>query len=211
MPRSAAAARPARHRPSPTPPSTLRNLGPKSDEVLAAVGIGSAAQLRRVGAVRAYLRLKRHWAGASLNALYALAGALEDRDWRVVRRERRLELLTAVEDCERRRPAPAAGGDELLALRNIGPAMRGDLALLGIRTRAQLARRSADALYRRIQQLTGRRHDPCVWDTYAAAIHQAKTGEALPWWHFTRERKRRQADGSFVARPGRGARRTAGR
>jgi hypothetical protein len=36
-----------------------------------------------------------------------------------------------------------------------------------------------------------------VWDTFAAAIHQAKTGQALPWWHFTRERKRRQAEGRF--------------
>ena len=39
----------------------------------------------------------------------------------------------------------------------------------------------------------GQRQDPCVWDTFAAAIHQARTGEALPWWHFTVERKRRVA------------------
>jgi hypothetical protein len=50
-----------------------------------------------------------------------------------------------------------------------------------------------------LQRLTGKRQDPCVWDTFAAAIHQARTGEALPWWHFTRERKRRQAEGTFVA------------
>lgn len=88
--------------------------------------------------------------------------------------------------------------DELLALRNIGRAMRSDFDLLGIHSVAQLARQNADVLYTHIQELTDTRHDPCVWDTYAAAIHQARTGEALPWWHFTKERKQRQAAGSFL-------------
>jgi hypothetical protein len=38
-----------------------------------------------------------------------------------------------------------------------------------------------------------------VWDTFAAAIHQARTGEALPWWQFTRVRKQRSAEGRFPA------------
>jgi hypothetical protein len=83
--------------------------------------------------------------------------------------------------------------DELSQLRNIGKAMRQDFELLGIRTVRQLARCNADALYARIQALTASRHDPCLWDTYAAAIHQARTGEALPWWAFTEVRKDRQA------------------
>lgn len=99
-----------------------------------------------------------------------------------------------------RSPSPrvrSLADDELSALRNIGPAMRADLALLGVRSVAQLARLDADRLYLKLQRLTGTRHDPCVWDTFAAAIHQARTGEALPWWHSTRERKRRAAAGSF--------------
>ena len=84
----------------------------------------------------------------------------------------------------------ARQSDELLALRNIGPAMRRDFELLGIRTVRQLARRRAEPMYQRLQQLTGQRQDPCVLDTFAAAIHQARTGEALPWWHFSRARKR---------------------
>jgi hypothetical protein len=39
--------------------------------------------------------------------------------------------------------------------------------------------------------------DPCVWDVFAAAIHQARTGESRDWWTFTPERKRRQALGEF--------------
>ena len=80
--------------------------------------------------------------------------------------------------------------DALLALRNIGPAMRRDFTLLGIRTVRQLARCRPERLYTRLERLTGQRQDPCVLDTFAAAIHQARTGEALPWWVFSRERKR---------------------
>ena len=82
--------------------------------------------------------------------------------------------------------------DELGQLRNIGKAMRADFDLLGITSVKQLALCDADELYQRIQTLTATRHDPCVWDTYAAAIHQAKTGEALAWWEFTKVRKARR-------------------
>lgn len=177
------------------------NLGPKTAAWLRAVGIASRAELQRRGAVAAFVALVPSAPRTSLNALYALAGAIEGRDWRAIRRRRKLELLLAVEDYERAHPAPrpASRTASLAGLRNIGPAMLRDLELLGIRSVAQLARRNAVALYLRLQRLTGKRQDPCVWDTFAAAIHQARTGEALPWWHFTRERKRRQAEGSFVA------------
>src|SRR5262249_34031117 len=72
--------------------------------------------------------------------------------------------------------ARARQGDELLALRNIGPAMRRDFALLGIGSVKQLARCRAERLYARLQEVTGQRQDPCVLDTFAAAIHQARTG-----------------------------------
>jgi predicted flap endonuclease-1-like 5' DNA nuclease len=179
--------------------SALRNLGPRSAAILAAAGIATLAQLRRLGAVAAFVRARRHDAAVSLNLLYALAGALDGVHWRQVQRERRLELLTAVEDYERAHPAPTSHDRELLTLRNIGPAMKRDFDRLGIRSRAQLARADADALYLKLQRLTGQRQDPCVWDTFAAAIHQARTGEALPWWQFTRTRKQRTAEGCFPA------------
>lgn len=181
--------------------AALPNLGPRSAQMLAAAGIRSRTALARAGAVGAYLRVKRNSGKVSLNLLYALAGALDATHWQQVRRQRRLELLTALED--RARPAgprAAAPRSELQALRNIGPAMARDFALLGIRSCAQLARADADRLFLKLQRLTRQRHDPCVWDTFAAAIHQAKTGEALPWWHFTRERKAREAAGDFVPR-----------
>lgn len=79
----------------------------------------------------------------------------------------------------------------LSELRNVGPAALGDFALLGIETVAQLAMCEADVLFHDLQTRTGKRQDPCVWDVFAATIHQAKTGEALNWWAFTAERKTR--------------------
>jgi DNA transformation protein len=87
---------------SAAPVSDLRNLGPKSREWLAAIGIRSVADLRAAGAVPAYVALKRARGGVSLNLLYALVGALEDLHWQDVRRTRRLELVLQVEDCERK-------------------------------------------------------------------------------------------------------------
>ncbi|MBU1175623.1 MAG: helix-hairpin-helix domain-containing protein [Alphaproteobacteria bacterium] len=93
----------------------------------------------------------------------------------------------------------AAGPNaDLLVLRNIGKAMRDDLHMLGIRTVGDLATRDADTLFLDLCRVTGNRQDPCVHDTFAAAIHQARTGEALAWWDFTPARKARQKAGSFV-------------
>jgi nucleotidyltransferase/DNA polymerase involved in DNA repair len=81
--------------------------------------------------------------------------------------------------------------NELLSLMNIGPATQRDLALLGITTIAQLAKANPDQLYEQLQKITEKRHDPCVWDVFAASIHEAQTGEKTPWWHWTVVRKAR--------------------
>jgi predicted flap endonuclease-1-like 5' DNA nuclease len=182
----------------------LPNLGPKSAAMLARAGITTLHELKKRGAVAAYVAVKQTDGNASLNLLYALVGVLEGLHWREIQRTRKLELVMAVDDYECRHPLPSKQSthtDELLQLRNIGKAMRHDFELLGIRTCKQLAKCDADELYARIQTLTGTRHDPCVWDTYAAAIHQAKTGEARAWWEFTKMRKARQSRGEF--QPGR--------
>jgi hypothetical protein len=89
---------------------------------------------------------------------------------------------------------------QLSNLANVGPATLADLHRLGIRTVRQLARRDALALYRSLCRRTGKRHDPCVIDVFMAIIHQARGGKAMPWWKFTKERKRAVAE---AARPSR--------
>lgn len=75
----------------------LQGLGPKSQGMLAGAGINTISQLRRLGSVRAYAKVKATGANASLNLLWALEGALTGLSWQVVAREHRLSLLLALE------------------------------------------------------------------------------------------------------------------
>ncbi|MBI2256538.1 MAG: TfoX/Sxy family protein [Proteobacteria bacterium] len=60
----------------------LKNLGPTSTRQLKEVGIETEADLRQLGAVAAYRRLKHAFPRQiSLVMLYALAGALHDCHW----------------------------------------------------------------------------------------------------------------------------------
>jgi DNA transformation protein len=77
--------------------SELPNLGPKSQAALAAAGITTVAQLRRLGSVTAYLRARQAGAHVSLNLLWALEGALTGLPWQVVAREHRTSLLLALD------------------------------------------------------------------------------------------------------------------
>ena len=81
---------------------------------------------------------------------------------------------------------------ELLTLMNVGPAIFKDLQLLGINSISELVNADADQLFETLQAKTGHPQDPCVWDVFAAIIHEAKTGEKKPWWHWTPIRKKRQ-------------------
>ncbi len=78
---------------------------------------------------------------------------------------------------------------ELLTLMNVGPATLKDLHLLGITSITQLSKQNPDHLYEKLQKITGQKHDPCVWDVFAAIIHEAQTGEKTPWWEWSKIRK----------------------
>lgn len=80
-------------------PIALPGLGPKSVAWLREVGIESEADLRAIGAVDAYRRLK-HWNPrlVSLNMLYGLHAALNGQHWRAVDDDTKARLRAACED-----------------------------------------------------------------------------------------------------------------
>lgn len=81
----------------------------------------------------------------------------------------------------------------LQELISIGPAMLRDFDLLGIRSVAQLAEQDPRKMYSRLERLTSQRQDPCVLDTFHAAVAQARNPrlpiEKCQWWYWSRRRK----------------------
>ena len=75
----------------------LRNVGPKSAAWLRQVGVRTQDDLVALGAVGAFVKVKRAGFRPSLNLLYALEGALLGCHWQQVPEERRAELLAAAE------------------------------------------------------------------------------------------------------------------
>ena len=82
--------------------SQLPGLGDKSEQMLNQVGIHTEAELRAVGAIPAFLRLRDHPdIKPSLNFLYALVGALEGRHWSEVGQTERQRLLFELDDYQK--------------------------------------------------------------------------------------------------------------
>jgi DNA transformation protein len=75
------------------PVTRLRNLGPKSARLLAEAGITTIAELRLIGAAKAYRRVKDK---ATLNLLWAIAAGLADRDWRDLTQTEKDSLLAEI-------------------------------------------------------------------------------------------------------------------
>src|SRR3977135_2672214 len=76
---------------------------------------------------------------------------------------------------------------------NVGPAVAGDLRQLGITLPADLLGRDPYAMYDDLCRLTGVRHDPCLLDTFIAAVRSMSGEPNRPWWKYTAERKRELA------------------
>src|SRR6478672_1476834 len=73
---------------------------------------------------------------------------------------------------------------------NVGPAVAADFRLLGITSPAGLPGRDPYVLYDELCRITGHRHDPCVLDTFIAAVRFMEGAPKRPWWKYTAERKR---------------------
>ena len=81
--------------------AALPGLGPKSQEMLRAAGITTLAQLRQMGAARAYVAVQRAGGRPSLNLLWGLESAITGQPWQQVAKDHRTSLLLALEDAQR--------------------------------------------------------------------------------------------------------------
>ena len=72
---------------------------------------------------------------------------------------------------------------------NVGPRIAEDFVALGVTDIPDLASREPDELYVQLCRRTGSDQDPCVLDTFRAAVDQARGLPPRPWWEYSRERK----------------------
>lgn len=76
----------------------LKGFGPKSEEILAQVGIDSVDQFMRVDPFQLYADLKQKVKGTGLNSIYAIIGAQQDVHWQEVARTQKYEILVRLDD-----------------------------------------------------------------------------------------------------------------
>jgi len=94
----------------------------------------------------------------------------------------------------KRKESPSMRSERRLQdLISIGPAMLRDFHLLGVQSVSQLAKQDPGKMYQRLERLTGLRQDPCVLDTFCAAVAQARNPrlpvEKCQWWYWSGKRK----------------------
>src|ERR1700693_5628950 len=88
---------------------------------------------------------------------------------------------------------PAESSREVARLEeipNVGPAVAADLRQLGISSPDELLGRDPYAMYDDLCRITGQHHDPCLLDTFIAAVRFMAGEPKRPWWKYTAERKK---------------------
>jgi DNA transformation protein len=77
----------------------------------------------------------------------------------------------------------------LVDIPNIGVSIAQDLRSLGLTTPEDVKHMDPMVVYDALRTPMGKRHDPCVLDTFLAAKKFMNGGPRQPWWDFTAERK----------------------
>jgi DNA transformation protein and related proteins len=78
--------------------SALRGLGPMSLRMLVAIGVTSRKDLCARDPFALYAQIKSQHPGTSVNLIYGLIGAIENRDWREVARTEKTRILLRLDD-----------------------------------------------------------------------------------------------------------------
>jgi hypothetical protein len=104
------------------PPSVkIRNVGPKSAAWLRQIGIRTEEDLRKLGAVEAYRRVKLAGFKPTLNLLYSMAGAEDDCHWTALSEERKSSLVLAADGIDQEMMARKTA--KRLGQAHVGPSL----------------------------------------------------------------------------------------
>lgn len=76
----------------------MKGIGEMSWNMLASIGISSPEALQARDPFEVYATLHRMKITRSINMLYALIGAIENKHWQDIARERRTEILLRLDE-----------------------------------------------------------------------------------------------------------------
>ncbi len=76
----------------------LKGFGPKSEEILAKVGVTNVEQFMKIDSYQLYKKLKAKVKGTGLNSMYAILGAKEGLHWQEIAKTRKTEILLTLDD-----------------------------------------------------------------------------------------------------------------
>jgi DNA transformation protein len=76
----------------------LRGFGGKSQQNLAKIGINTVAEFMDADAFDLYKRLKENVPGTSLNFIYGIIAAQENKHWHQVMKEQKTDILFRLDD-----------------------------------------------------------------------------------------------------------------
>lgn len=138
--------------------AALPCLGPASARMLIEAGIETPAQLKKLGAAKAYRALRfAHGKRAGPAYLYALDNAIRGVPWRGFTEERLAQLKPQAERIVRELDSKKdADFDGLAAMPSLGKASARRLIEIGVRTPAELRRIGAEEAYRRLRHAFGK-------------------------------------------------------
>ncbi len=78
--------------------ANLAGLGPKSAQMLATIGVTTAADFLAADPFELYRDMKQAGVPVSLNLLYAMIGAQENIPWQQVKQEQKTTILMRLDD-----------------------------------------------------------------------------------------------------------------
>jgi predicted flap endonuclease-1-like 5' DNA nuclease len=179
----------------------LKGIGPKSQRCLNEIGIYTREQLEAIGPIDALIKLKQQCSiTPSLNFLYSMVGALEDKHWTdLTKLEKGLLLfqLEGYQEIERTNaPNPdenKAGfgkdiSDEFQTIPGVGKSLSKNFIALGYRKVHDLRGESPETMYQNLIQLRGHPVDRCVLYVFRCAVYYANNSlhdpELLKWWSW---------------------------
>ncbi|GAB6060206.1 helix-hairpin-helix domain-containing protein [Desulfonatronum parangueonense] len=72
---------------------------------------------------------------------------------------------------------------------NVGRIIAEKFRCIGIDQPGDLLGRDPYVLFEQLQDLTEKKHDPCLLDVFISAVRYMEGAPGMPWWSYTRERK----------------------